>query len=67
MPKRRRLLTETQLVELVETHNLVSCLNRLIHPWKSDRWKRALYHALLISGVADQADAEKIRQTLGLP
>ena len=65
IPKQQR---ETALAELVETHNLVLSLNRLGGaPYDSDRWKRALYHALSMSQVCGRGETEKIRVALGLP
>lgn len=65
IPKQQR---ETSLAELVETHNIELALNRMTGaPYDSGRWKRALYHALAMSKVADRQELEKIRVALGLP
>jgi hypothetical protein len=66
---RARLRTETRKVELVETHNLLLSLERLSDagPYDSDRWKRALYHALSMASAPSRSTIEKIRQALELP
>ena len=59
---------QTRLNELVEMHNLTLSLKRLRgSPYDNARWKRALYHALLMSYAASKAEMEKIRQALELP
>lgn len=60
---------ETTKIELVETHNIALSLDRLVGaPYDcGHRWRRALYHALGMSGVADRALLEKIRIALELP
>lgn len=58
---------ETRLTELVETHNLAKCLIRLNGaPYDSDRWKRALYHAMQMTGCGSSV-ISKIREALELP
>lgn len=59
---------ETRLNELVETHNIALSLGRLTSgPHDTERWKRALYHALTMDGSASTGALEKIRVALGLP
>ena len=59
---------QTRLNELVETHNLALSLQRLRDaPYDNGRWKRALYHALGLSGCADFEERGKIREALKLP
>lgn len=61
-------LTATRKTELVETHNIALSLDRLSQgPYDCDRWKRALYHALAMSGVSGTTALEKIRIALELP
>lgn len=64
--KQRR---ETQLNELVETHNLARSLARLENagPYDLERWKRALYHAICMQRCGDYQLRVKIREALGLP
>lgn len=58
----------TKKAELVETHNIALSLDRLGgSPYDCDRWKRALYHAICMSGVADRDEKQKIREALKLP
>lgn len=59
---------ETRKIELVETHNLARSLARLTDngPYDTERWKRALYHALLMNGTS-KSTTEKIRIALELP
>lgn len=65
---KHRRQTSTDLNELVETHNLALSLERLRGaPYNDARWRRALYHALLISFCADREEASKIREALKLP
>lgn len=65
---RAKQLRTTRKAELVETHNLMLSLDRLAGPpYDNARWKRALYHALAMSQVADRDQLERIRATLGLP
>jgi hypothetical protein len=59
---------ETRLNELVETHNLVLSLKRLMDtPHDNDRWKRALYHALSMNLRVNRVELGKIREALDLP
>lgn len=48
-PKR---LSKTELAELVETHNMALAIGRLRDGFYDDRWKRALFHAAGMSGLA---------------
>lgn len=59
---------ETRLNELVETHNIALSLGRLTNTgaYDTERWKRALYHALAMDGCAGHGTLEKIRVALGL-
>lgn len=60
---------KTDKVELVETHNLALSFGRLTNTgvYDTDRWKRALYHALSMDGCASRNVLEKIRLALELP
>ena len=61
-------LRETRKVELVETHNLTLSLDRLRNmPNSTDAWKRALYHALLMSWGPSWEERRQIREALKLP
>lgn len=63
---RTKALTSTKKCELVETHNLALAITRLQDaPYDSERWKRALHHA--ISMTCSRVDTEKIRVALNLP
>lgn len=60
---------ETRNIELVETGNLAISLNRLQRipgDYQGRRWKRAVYHALQMTGVCDNTCAA-IRAALQLP
>lgn len=60
-------LRETRKVELVETHNIALSIDRLREgPYDSEKWKRALYHALAMSQVGRDT-LEKVRIALELP
>lgn len=61
-------LRETRRIELVETHNLSLSIDRLRSApgYDTDVWKRAIYHALGMSGIS-RGTVEKIRQALELP
>jgi hypothetical protein len=60
----------TDKTELVETHNLAISLQRLAdgshNGYDTERWRRALYHALGISRPS-QCNLEEIRKALRLP
>lgn len=60
---------ETRQIELVETYNLCLSLRRIEHAplFTANCWKRALYHALSMSGVSNSEEIQKIRVALGLP
>ena len=59
---------QTRLNELVETHNLALSFQRLQGaPYDHRRWKRALYHALGLSGCVDSDELRSIREALKLP
>ena len=60
---------QTTLTEMVETHNLLLSLNRLSGPPYDGgaRWRRALYHALAMSGSTGRDMLCKIREALELP
>ena len=60
-------LRETRKIELVETHNLVLSLERLQTITSTDAWKRALYHALLMSWGPSGEERKQIREALKLP
>ncbi len=65
-----RQARETRQIELVETYNLMRSLKRLSETqgYGSRNWKRALYHALSMSGTcAGDAELERIRQAMQLP
>lgn len=60
----------TDKTELVETHNLAVSLQRLQdgshNGYDYRRWRRALYHALGITG-SGECSLEEIRKALKLP
>jgi hypothetical protein len=60
---------KTSRVELVETGNIAISLRRMegASPYDAYRWRRALYHALAMSGAATQVELTKIRSALELP
>lgn len=61
---------KTDKTELVETHNIALALQRLTNAaggYSSERWKRALYHALGMTETPGRAMLEKIRIALELP
>lgn len=61
---------QTRQIELVETYNLMRSLKRISETpgYGSQNWKRALYHAIAMSGChGGFNEMEKIRQALGLP
>ncbi len=62
-------LRDTRLNELVETHNLALSLKRLeeASPHDTERWKRALYHAVCMQRVGDFQFRTRLRDALGLP
>lgn len=63
-------MKRTDKVELVETHNLALSLQRLYNGqggYNEEKWKRALYHALAISGNAGHSLLKSIREALELP
>lgn len=64
-----RQLRETQLSELVETHNLALALRRLEcgSPLDTERWKRALYHAVCMNYTGSGIFRQKLREALELP
>ncbi len=64
---RRRRTTE--VIELVETHNIVKSINRMTKatPYDGNRWRRALYHAIMMSEGSGRVVGEKIRIALELP
>lgn len=62
--------SKTDKTELVETHNLALSLGRLTDSaggYDTEKWKRALYHALAMDGCASRNLLEKIRIALELP
>lgn len=64
---RTKALTETKKCELVETHNLALSLARLQDsPYDTERWKRALHHAVAMSGLGSRY-VQRIREALELP
>ncbi len=56
-------------VEIVETHNITLSLSRIHNTrgYDDKRWKRALYHALGMSGLVSSLELTEIRNTLKLP
>lgn len=62
-------VAHTDRVELVETHNLLLALNRLVQPPHDERrWKRAFVHALGMSDISLSWEEQKaIREALKLP
>lgn len=61
--------SKTDRTELVETHNLALSLNRLTNtsPYSNASWRRALYHAIGMTGVSSREMLEKVRIALELP
>lgn len=68
MSMRVRRHRVTDQIEMVETHNLALSLRRLkdIGPYDQDKWKRALYHAIVMT-YTPRLVSEKIRIALELP
>ena len=62
-----RRQNKTELMELVETHNLANSLRRLQEGRETDAWKRALYHATMLAMPWSKPFAEKLRMALELP
>jgi hypothetical protein len=64
-----RRKTNTEAIEPVETHNLALSIRRLRNaaPYESQKWKRCLYHALLMQSGVDMQALTKIREALNLP
>ena len=60
---------KTERMELVETHNLALSIHRLRNgaPYDEQAWRRALYHAVLLSGPNEWELRPKLRETLHLP
>jgi len=61
---------KTSKIELVETHNLAISLDRLYDGrggFDEVKWRRALYHALAMSGNANHSMLKSIREALELP
>lgn len=59
---------QTNLAEMVETHNIALSIKRLsAAPYDANRWRRALYHALSIGDQVNSAALTKIREALELP
>lgn len=65
-PKQER---QTRQIEMVETHNLALSIARIknVPGYDSMRWRRALYHAIGMTGCASNSMLEKIRQAMELP
>lgn len=61
-------LRQTELLELVETHNIARSLKRMrdTGPYDTMRWKRAVYHALGLANISD-VTIKKVREALELP
>ena len=59
----------TRQIELVETNNLLRSLKRLTESqgYGSRNWKRAMYHALCMSGACGDTELQRIREAIGLP
>lgn len=66
--KMTRQEREIVQVELVETYNITNSLRRINDQpnWNHKKWKRALYHALSMSGVCDGSMLTNIRQAMEL-
>jgi hypothetical protein len=62
-------LRETRKIELVETHNIALSLDRLARAstYQEDATRRALYHALCMTGTFSAIARAKIREALELP
>ena len=66
-PKQER---QTRKIELVETNNIALSLSRIINAagWGiNERWKRALYHALLMASCGSNEEKKAIREAMKLP
>ena len=60
-------LGKTELIELVETHNLLLSFKRLqADRWGMKGWRQALCHALALAGVGNDLQ-KRIREALELP
>lgn len=58
----------TDKIELVETQNIALSINRMRSGiYDTERWKRALYHAALMTGCATREELTAIREALKLP
>lgn len=66
---RLRQHRDTRKIELVETNNIAVSILRIRHApgYDSSRWKRALYHAMLMSYAGTSLEQELVRKALGLP
>lgn len=62
-------LRNTDLIELVETHNIKRSLTRLsqVKSWNNGAARRALYHAFTMSDMFNNTTLEKMRTALELP
>ncbi len=60
---------ETRQIEMVETHNIALSLRRLKKApgYDTDRWKRALLHALNMGYAGTPDERRKIREALSQP
>lgn len=59
-------MKKTQRIELVETGNIALSIKRMQHTNGDVDWRRALVHALGMSGLTFETQ-RKVRETLGLP
>ena len=62
--------SNTERMELVETANLVNIFRRLesgAGGYDNGRWKRAVYHAVLMAGLGSWEERKAIREALRLP
>ena len=61
----------TEKIELVETHNIALSIRRIRDApapgYNNENWKRALYHALLMTSGAGKLTIQRIREALELP
>jgi hypothetical protein len=60
----------TDKIELVETHNLALSLRRLKNipdSWNQEAVRRALYHAVCMTGCFDLSEQTQIREAIKLP
>ena len=61
---------QTRHIEMVETHNIALSLMRIKNApgYPTDlKWKRSLYHALLLAYCGSNTEQKAMREAIGLP